>query len=246
VVALDAAYAETKAGLLATIDDRDDAWSTAVPATPAWTVLDVVAHVTGIAVAAADADLPVEVNLLEQFRDPEVAAARDEFADGHVLRRRERSPVDVVAEWDAAEPRLLERIRIGAGDPAGIPFGYDVVLVTDVCVHADDVALALGAAPNRGSAASRVAVAGYCFGLDYRIRALGLPGLTLRYGAKERTLGGEPVGATLTADPWELLRTLSGRRSRAQIAAMDWTGDPEPYLPLIPAYGERSEDLVEG
>lgn len=244
MVALDVAYAETKVGLLAAVGSNEDAWSTTVPATPAWSVLDVVAHLTGLAASAVDGVLPVEVNLLEQFRDPEVAAARDEFADGHVLRRRGRSAGDVVAEWDAAEPRLLDLMRRGPV-PDGLPFGFDMVLTTDLCVHADDVAHALGIPPNRGSAAARVAVAGYCFGLDYRIRALGLPALTLRYGAKERTLGEEPVGATLTADPWELLRALAGRRSRAQIGAMDWSGDPEPYLPLIPAYGEREDDLVE-
>lgn len=244
VVALDVAYAETKAGLLGAIDDHADAWSAPVPATPAWTVLDVVAHVTGIAAAAVDGVLPVEVNLLEQFRDPEVAAARDEFAEGHVRRRRGRAPAAVVAEWDAAEPRLLDLMRRGPV-PDGLPFGFDMVLTTDLCVHADDVAHALGLPPNRGSAAARAAIAGYCFGVDYRIRALGLPALILRYGGKERTLGEPPAAATLTIDPWELLRTLSGRRSRAQMAAMDWTGDPAPYLPLLPAYGERQDDLVE-
>lgn len=239
------AYAETKAGMLGTVAAHADPWSAPVPATPAWTVLDVVAHVTGIAVAAAAGELPVDVNLLEQFRDPEVAAARDEFADGHVVRRRGRSAAEVLAEWDAAEPRLLERIRIRPGEPGSLPFGSDVMLVTDLCVHGDDVAQALGMPPQRGTAASRVALAGYCFGVDYRIRALGLPALALRYGGKERTLGEGPAAASLTADHWDLLRALAGRRSRGQIAAMDWTGDPEPYLSLIPAYGERLDDLVE-
>ena len=241
---LDVVYAETKAGLLATIGDRDEAWSTAVPATPAWSVLDVVAHVTGIAVAAAGGILPVDLNLLEQFRDPAVAAARDDFADGHVSRRRGRAASEVLAEWEAAEPVLFERMRRGPGGD-GLPFGFDVVLVTDLCVHADDVAAALGRPPQRGSVAARVALSGYRFGVDYRIRALGLPALTLRYDGEERTLGDGPAGATLTADRWELLRVLAGRRSRTQILALDWTGDPEPYLALLPAYGEREDPLVE-
>jgi hypothetical protein len=33
--------------------------------------------------------------------------------------------------------------------------------------------------------------------------------------------------------------------SRDQILPIDWDGDPSPYLPLIPAYGERSAALVE-
>ena len=58
-------------------------------------------------------------------------------------------------------------------------------------------------------------------------------------------MGEGASGATLTASRWEFLRVVAGRRSRAQIAAMDWTGDPEPYLALLPAYGERTDDLVE-
>jgi hypothetical protein len=124
-------------------------------------------------------------------------------------------------------------------------FGFDVVLVTDLCVHGDDVALALGLPPNRDTAASRVALAGYCFGVDYRVRALDLPAMTLRYDGKERTLGEGPVAAVVTADRWELLRMLAGRRSRAPIMHLDWTGDPEPHLALVPAYGEREEALIE-
>jgi hypothetical protein len=38
---------------------------------------------------------------------------------------------------------------------------------------------------------------------------------------------------------------LAGRRSRAQIEALDWTGEPDAYLSLLPAYGERADDLNE-
>jgi len=247
MVALDLAYAETKARLVGSIGPPDSpSWSNGVPATPGWSVLDVVAHVTGLAADAANGGMPGDLNLLEQFRDPEVVAARDAYADGHVIRRRERTPAEIIEEWDAAEPSLLEQLRGERTGPGALPFGFDVVLVTDLCVHADDVAFALGLPPpNRHSAASRVALAGYAFGIDYRIRALGLPGLTLRYDGKERTLGDEPAAADVAADPWELLRALAGRRSRAQIRALEWTGDSEPYLGLLPAYGERQDDLIE-
>jgi hypothetical protein len=90
-----------------------------------------------------------------------------------------------------------------------------------------------------------VALAAYSFSTDYRIRALGLPALMLRYEGKERTLGDGPAAAVLEADRWELLRVLAGRRSRAQIEALDWTGEPDAYLSLLPAYGERADDLNE-
>lgn len=243
---LGTAYAETKQLLLRSIGAADaPAWSAPVPATPAWQVRDVVAHVTGLVVDAAAGTMPTEVNLLEQFRDDDVVRARDAFADGQVLQRHGCTPAEIVAEWDGAEPTLVDRLRRDAGDPAALPFGFDVVLVTDLCVHADDVAFAVGVAPHRQTVATRIALAGYSFGLDYRLRALELPALGLRYDGKERTIGDGPPAATVTADRWELLRVLAGRRSRAQILALEWEGDPGPYLPLLPAYGERADDLVE-
>ena len=243
---LDAAYAETKAALLTFLARQEPApWQRPVPATPEWTVLDVVAHVTGLAADAANDALPTDLNLLEQFRDDQVIAVRDAVAQSQVDRRRGAGPSDVCAEWDAVEPVLLPKLAAVSGQPGGLQFGMDLVLVTDVCVHTDDVLLALGAAPLRNSAASRFALAGYGFGVAYRLQAVGLPPLALNYGGKERVLGeGAPV-ATVTADRWELLRVLAGRRSRAQIAALEWSGDPDPYLALLPAYGERADDLIE-
>lgn len=243
---LGAAYSETKALLLGSIGPQHSpAWSEPVPATPGWSVLDVVAHVTGLAVDAGAGALPGDLDLLEQFRDDEVVAARDAYADGQVLARRGRSPAQIVAEWDTAEPAVVDRLERDPTDPAAVPFGFDVVLVTDLGVHADDVANALGLPPHADTAATRVAFAGYCFALDYRLRALGLPALALHYDGRTRTVGEGPPAAQLTADRWELVRVLAGRRSRAQIERLDWDGDASPYLALLPTYGERATDLVE-
>jgi uncharacterized protein (TIGR03083 family) len=243
---MDKAYAQTKSALLNLLAGRPSAdWERVVPATPEWRVRDVIAHVTGLAVDGANGLTPGNINLLEQFRDQGVVRARDEYAQGHVTSRREQTPADLVAEWTAAEPRLLSRLASDRPEEDALPFGMDVVLVTDLCVHSDDVAGALDQEPWPDSLASKVALAGYCFGVDYRVRALELPALTLRYGGKERVLGEREPGAALTADRWELLRTFAGRRSTDQIAAMTWSGDPAPYLPIIPAYGERTEPLLE-
>jgi uncharacterized protein (TIGR03083 family) len=246
MASLGAAYSDMKQRMLRSIGDvHGAAWGVPVPATPEWNVRDVVAHVTGIAVDAAAGVLPADLDLMEQFRDESVVRDRDAFADGQVQRRHGQTPAVVVAEWDGAEPMVVDRLEREAGDPAALPFGFDVVLVTDLCVHADDVAGALGIAPHRDATASRIALAGYCFSTDYRLRALGLPALVLRYDGRERTVGDGAPAATLTADRWELLRVLAGRRSRSQIAALDWTGDPSPYLPVLPTYGERAGDLIE-
>ena len=240
------AYIETKSLLVAMLDESALTHArTTVPATPDWGVLDVVAHVTGLAAEAAAGTLPSDLNLLETFRDASAVAARDDVAERQVLQRRDRDFKKVIAEWDRVEPGLVAAFRSPAGNPGAVPFGFDIVLVTDLCVHADDIANALGRAPFQFTHASKIALGGYCFAVDYRIRQLGLPSLMLRYDGKDRQLGDGTPAAVVTATHWTLLRVLAGRRSRRQILSLDWDGDPEPYLHVLPAYGERSDDLHE-
>ena len=55
-----------------------------------------------------------------------------------------------------------------------------------------------------------------------------------------------PTGRVV-ADPFELFRALTGRRSAAQIRRFEWNVDPEPYLPLFDQwpFRLRSADLPE-
>ena len=44
---------------------------------------------------------------------------------------------------------------------------------------------------------------------------------------------------------FEALRWRTGRRSRAQLAAMDWSGDPTPVLDHLYLFGPADADIVE-
>jgi len=78
------------------------------------------------------------------------------------------------------------------------------------------------------------------FGMDFSVQVNELPAVTVRSTGQQRTVGaGEPV-AVLTAPSFDLLRSFSGRRTEAQIAALDWGGaDPKPWLPAF-TYGPFS------
>ena len=54
-----------------------------------------------------------------------------------------------------------------------------------------------------------------------------------------------PPAAELTADAFELFRTLSGRRSLDQVRALAWDGDPEPNLDLLTPYPMPRPPLTE-
>jgi hypothetical protein len=60
----------------------------------------------------------------------------------------------------------------------------------------------------------------------------------LAYDGKQRRLGGgDQLGATISADRYELVRVLAGRRTRERILDMDWDGDPTPFLDVLSEYG---------
>lgn len=49
----------------------------------------------------------------------------------------------------------------------------------------------------------------------------------------------------LRTDRFEAFRWRLGRRSRAQLAGMDWTGDPSPILDDLVIFGPADSDVHE-
>lgn len=235
-------YAAQQEALLELVVGAGPRADTGVPACPGWSVHDVLAHVVGLATDAATGSLP-ELDLLEQWRDLQVAGSRDAMTGAQVDRSAGHSVTQLAAAWRGLMPMLSPMLRGAVAFPEPAPFGLNAVLVTDLAIHDQDVRSALGAPRDVDGPGLSLALSTYGFGVDYRIRQLGLPALRLRSDAKERVLGpGEPA-ATVTADRFELVRALAGRRSRDQLLAYDWQGDPDPYLAIIPAYGERPDPL---
>ena len=242
---LAAAYAETQEHLADLVQELPGSeLRRKVPASPAWTVQDVVAHLTGVAADAVGGTIPPELDLLLSMSDSTHAARRDELTAQQVAARRDHSLGEILEEWSRHLPQLLPMIRGERPFPNGLPFG-DAVLVTDLGVHAQDVRGALDRPGDRESAAVSVALISYATALVLKLAAAKLPSLRLRYEGKERVVGdGEPA-ATLEAGRFEIFRALAGRRSNQQILAMKWEGDPTPYVPLISAYGPRSDPIIE-
>src|SRR6202034_1614537 len=90
-----------------------------VPACPAWTVRDVLAHVTGV---AADAGRGTYFRgAADAWRDIRLAAARDEGTAGQVLSRRDQPAGTLVGEWAGwaviLEPMLAGTVPPPAGSP---------------------------------------------------------------------------------------------------------------------------------
>jgi hypothetical protein len=57
----------------------------------------------------------------------------------------------------------------------------------------------------------------------------------------------ESASTSVRGPAFELLRALGGRRSLRQLRALDWSDDPEPYLPAFEfgPFHTPAEDIVD-
>ena len=215
-----------------------------VPASPVWSVQDVVAHVAGLAGDVAYDRAPPDLDVVRALTDSAQAELRDSMTEKQVTSRRGRSLDEVLDEWNGALEDLIPMIRGERPFPRSVPF-IDAALVTDVATHNQDIRNGVGSPGDRDTEGVSVALVSYVSALGLRLLMSGVPALRLRYDGKERVVGDGEPGATVSADRYELYRALAGRRSRDQILRLDWDGDPEPYVDLMPAYGPRSDPLEE-
>ena len=214
-----------------------------VPACPAWTVRDVVAHVTGVAADAAGGTY--FSGAADAWRDIRLAAARDVWTAGQVRSRRGRPVEALVAEWAGwaatLEPMLAGTVRPLPGSPAWLLSAP----VADLAVHLHDVRGALRLPGDRDAPATGLGLRIYARWLGDRLDQAGRPALRLRVAGREWVEGSGQPAAALAADAFELFRALSGRRSPGQVRALGWDGDPEPYLDLFAPYPMPASRLVE-
>ena len=222
----------------------ENANETKVPACPDWTVRDLIAHVTSIASDLAGGKIPPDLNLIA-FWDVDQSRRREEFIDDALARRKNQSVDQLLEEWETLAMPLEAMIRGEQPFPEKAPPLADWVVVTDIGQHLQDLQGALGTTEHRDALATGLSLRSYVEAMRLRSAHDKLPAFRLRAGSREWVIGeGEPV-ATVTADPFELARAASGRRSPEQIRGYDWEGDPEPFLVLFYPYGARADALIE-
>jgi uncharacterized protein (TIGR03083 family) len=249
-------YAEGRARITELVAGLDDeAAATRVSACAAWTVADVVAHLTGVC-----ADI-LAGNIAGVASDPWTAA--------QVEARRGRSPAELVAEWSEVAPQVEAFAQ-------HFPGRVGAQWVLDLTTHEHDIRAALGHPGARDSEGVAIGVEFMVHGLAASVTARGLAPLEVRVpgqswvvgtgqpleGTVDDALGAavlgtvdfmagdgtEPAGSVDAPSAWELMRALTGRRSVAQVTAYRWSvADPEGYVaafrfgPFTPA----SVDLQE-
>ena len=189
--------------------------ATMVPATPAWSVHDVLAHLVGIT-----ADLNAQ-----QFGDGDA----DAWTARQITARRGASIEDLAAEWAREAPTFEGGLRL---------FGYwfGAHYLGDLLIHAGDVRAALGEDPTRDDENIVIGLDFYLKTFEESITAAAIGALAVRAGDEQWTLGDGEVVASLTAPRYELFRALAGRRTETEIRSMDWTGDVDAVIGIVSCY----------
>jgi uncharacterized protein (TIGR03083 family) len=216
-----------------------------VPAAPAWTVREMVAHLAGLAADWVNGNL-------DEYASDVWTAAQVDARSGWDLDR-------VLEEWETAAPQLESILRqpgaVGLPEPLNTAFGpvpamaWPDIIVTDLALHEHDIRGAVARPGARRSDAVMIAMRSHVGLLRFVGAARRLPVLTLEPTDADRTYAigrGEP-GAAVRAPLFELFRATGGRRSRSQIEALDWSGDYVPWLDhiVMPSYTAPAEPLIE-
>jgi hypothetical protein len=120
-------------------------------------------------------------------------------------------------------------------------------LVYDAVAHEHDLRGALGR-PGERDSAGVLASLDVIVPMVERDLAVGgpVPGtLRLQAGDREWVVGEGTPSVALSTTPFELMRLLGSRRSRAQVLAAPWDGDVEPFVSALAHMPLPERDIVE-
>jgi uncharacterized protein (TIGR03083 family) len=218
--------------------DRAEVADLSVPACPAWTIRQTVAHLVGLA-----QDI-VSLNMETKGADSWTQAQIDRVG-GHSID-------ELLDLWGQTIDPVTAMLDLAPQESA-------CQLVFDALTHEYDIRGALSEAGSRtGDLALQAAMGFVTTTGDQFIRHAGLPALRLITPTIGSVQFGDPQTArgqiVLNISDFEALRSFGGRRSIRQLLALPWQGDPTKLLPafthLLPAFtndGIRppDDDLIE-
>jgi len=196
----DAGYRQSRRNLTALLRDRPEAGSLRVPACPEWSVRDALEHLTGIC-RSVESRLPGGV------------------AGPASLGRMDAA--QLIAEWNRSGERV-DRLLAGRPGPS--------VMVMDAFTHELDITLALGAPPPAEHPSYQDAEEVVYGGFSGSVAAHGLPALRVETDGSAWIAGMGRPAAVVSGSRFDIYRSMAGRRTPAQIAALDWSRDPAPWL----------------
>jgi uncharacterized protein (TIGR03083 family) len=219
-----AGYQRVRRNVAALVVGDPSPTSRPVPHCPGWTVRDVLVHLVEVGARVHD-------RVTGQSSAPVPAGA---------------GVAELLARWEELSGPV-DRHLAGPG-----PAQRDIV-VMDAYTHELDLRQALGVAPPRQHPALPVAIRVLVTGLGAALAGHGLPALEVRSEHGSLVAGQGDPGATVSGPWYELYLALSGRRTEARIRALEWSEDPQRWLPAftwgpfrVPEGGSPAGVLLDG
>src|SRR5215471_3397326 len=210
-------YRETRERLAALVAGLGEAQlGVPVPACPGWSVANVMEHLAAIPEDA------LAGRLTGPPSEAETAVQVDRF--------RGRPMAQTLAGWAGNAPRFEEIVAAFKVWPA----------VIDVASHEQDIRGAVGQPGARDTEVIRE-MSGW-------LLARLSPPVRLCVTVEDTQIQVGPEGAPvlgLSTTRYEAFRWRMGRRSRGQLAALDWSGDPVPVLDHLVVFGPARADIIE-
>jgi uncharacterized protein (TIGR03083 family) len=202
------AYRSTCERVTALIRAHPDTELRPVPACPGWTLGRLLMH------------------LVENCRFAETNSASLRLSD-RPLTLEALGIGDLLAEWARSAVVVEQAMARLPGPAAGS------LLLMDAFTHEFDARVALGLPLAHYHPAFPGAFDVALTGFAGAVLGRGLPTLRIETEDFSRKIGkGRPEGV-LRGSRVEVYRSLVGRRTRCQIAALDWNADPCPWLPAF-------------
>lgn len=219
------AFGETRSRIIDIATSLDSTAAGAmVPACPAWTVRDLLAHVAGVSGDILTGNV--------------AGAGSDEWTRAQIEARAAVPVVDLVAEIATKGGEVEGALEFLHPAVAGAMLG-------DLVTHEHDLRGALGRPGARDSTGVNIALDSYVRFFGRRIKDAGRPAVAVESDGRSWVAGAGEPGARVMAPRFPLLRALTGRRTHDEIRAFSWDGDPEVYVSLFSMYGVPERSLGE-
>jgi hypothetical protein len=167
-------------------------------------------------------------------------AGTDAWTASQVERFAPLGLASMVAAWNEVGPGFEQSV-------SSFPEAIAAQIVFDSGAHEQDLRGALARPGARDAVSVQIGIEFIAASLGRLAEERGLPGVELVTPEITVVVGPGPVRLRLEADTFTVNRSLTGRRSAAQIDALPWEGDPVPYLAVFDASPIRPPvvDLVE-
>jgi uncharacterized protein (TIGR03083 family) len=218
-----AEWEQARRRVVALVSDSDgDATQRRVPACPAWSVRQLLAHMIGLDADVLAGDEPDDHN--------------SRWTQRQVDERESYDLVSLIAEWDALAAAMADYLRTVSVRPLG-----------DVIIHEQDLRGALGKSGARDTDGLSAIRDQMLTRLAGRVRDAGLAPVQLvgDHDFGYSTGGGTP-GLVLHASDFDLARAVMSRRSLSQLSGWVTDGDLANYAAVFEVLGPLPEtDLTD-